>query len=79
MYNFQPSIKITFIILPFCDKFPQVWIYATGRTIAKIQLYRMGINSYYEIVEVDFEIYGQSENEWERYQKGKSYTVFVIQ
>jgi len=66
-------------VYAFSDKFPQAWIYATGSTTARTRLYRMGINKYYEIKEIDFEIYGQSENEWERYKKGKDYTAFVIQ
>lgn len=54
------------------------WIYATGSTAARTRLYRMGINKYYDIVEADFEIFGQTQSEWERYQKGKDYEAFVI-
>ncbi len=66
-------------VYAFCDKFPQAWVYATGSTEAQTRLYRMGINKYYEIVENDFEIFGQSFSEWERYEKGKEYQAFVIQ
>lgn len=63
----------------FCDRFPDSWIYATGSTTARTRLYRMGINKYYDIVEADFEIFGQAYSEWERYVKGKDYQAFVIQ
>ena len=66
-------------IYAFCDKFPQAWIYATGSTAARTRLYRMGINKFYDIAEPDFEIFGQTQSEWERYEKGKNYQAFVIQ
>ncbi|MEI9956029.1 MAG: hypothetical protein WDM90_06920 [Ferruginibacter sp.] len=66
-------------IYAFCDKFPDAWIYATGSTSARTRLYRMGINKYYDIVEIDFEIFGQLQSEWQRYEKGKDYEAFVIQ
>ena len=66
-------------IYAFCDKCPDAWIYATGSTAARTRLYRMGINKYYTVVENDFEIFGQTQSEWERYEKGKDYQAFVIQ
>ncbi|HEY5326838.1 MAG TPA: hypothetical protein VIJ27_07545 [Mucilaginibacter sp.] len=66
-------------IYAFCDRFPEAWIYATGSTATRTRLYRMGINKYFEIAEADFEIFGQTQNEWERYRKGKDYQAFVIQ
>jgi hypothetical protein len=66
-------------VYAFCDRFPQSWVYATGSTGARTRLYRMGINKFYDIVEVDFEIFGQTQSEWERYEKGKDYQAFVIQ
>ena len=63
----------------FCDKFPDSWIYATGSTAARTRLYRMGITKYFDIVEADFHIYGQTFNEWERFKKGKTYEAFVVQ
>ena len=66
-------------VYAFCDHFPKAWIYATGSTAARTRLYRMGINKYFDIVETDFEIFGQTQSEWERYSKGKDYQAFVIQ
>jgi hypothetical protein len=39
----------------------------------------MGINKYYEIVDEDFKIFGQTKSEWEQYEKGKDYEAFVVQ
>ena len=66
-------------VYAFCDKTPKVWIYATGGTAARTRLYRMGINKYYDIVESDFKIFGQTQSEWERFEKGKDYQAFVVQ
>lgn len=66
-------------VYAFCDKIPEAWIYATGSTAARTRLYRIGINKYYDIVESDFEIFGQTQSEWERFEKGKDYQAFVVQ
>lgn len=66
-------------VYAFCDKFPQAWIYATGSTEARTRLYKMGINKYFDIVQEDFEIFGLTQNEWERFVKGKNYQAFVVQ
>ena len=66
-------------IYSFCDKVPNALVYATGSTAARTRLYKMGINKYYDIVKEDFLIFGQTESEWETYEKGKNYEAFVVQ
>lgn len=66
-------------IYAFCDRTPEALIYATGSTAARTRLYRMGINKYYDIIREDFLIFGQTESEWEPYEKGKNYEAFVVQ
>ena len=66
-------------VYAFCDKHSEAWIYATGSTAARTRLYRMGINKYFDIVQEDFEIFGERENEWERFIKNKNYQAFVVQ
>lgn len=65
-------------IYAFADSYPESWIYATGSTTARTRLYRMGINKYFEIVAADFEIMGESRNEWEWYEFGKDYQAFAV-
>jgi hypothetical protein len=62
----------------FAGRYPDAWIYATGSTSARTRLYRMGINKYFDIVEADFEIMGEYENEWEWYEFGKDYQAFAV-
>jgi len=64
-------------IYAFADKYPDAWIYATGSTEARTRLYRMGINKYFDIVQADFDIMGEYQNEWEWYEKGKDYQAFA--
>ncbi len=66
-------------VYAFCDQFPEAWIYSTGSTAARTRLYRMGINKYFDIAAEDFEIFGLTKSEWERFIKGKDYQAFVIQ
>jgi hypothetical protein len=78
--NYSEKVLATVVaaVYAFCDKFPQAWIYATGSTATRTRLYKMGINKYFEIVEDDFEIFGLTQNEWERFIKGKNYQAFVV-
>jgi len=62
----------------FADRYPDTWVYATGSTSARTRLYRMGINKYFDIVSADFEIMGESQNEWEWYEFGKDYQAFAV-
>lgn len=66
-------------VYAFCDRFLNAWIYATGSTEARTRLYRMGINKYFDIVQEDFEVFGLTRNEWERFKKGADYRAFVVQ
>lgn len=44
----------------FCHEFPGACVYATGSSSARTRLYRMGINKYFDIVEADFLIFGET-------------------
>lgn len=65
-------------VYAFADQHPEAWIYATGSTKVRTRLYRMGINKYFDIVETDFDIMGEYQNEWEWYEKGKNYEAFAV-
>ena len=65
-------------VYAFAYKYPNAWVYATGSTGARTRLYQMGINKYFEIVEIDFDIMGEQQNEWEWYEKGKDYQAFAV-
>ncbi len=65
-------------VYAFADKYPDVWVYATGSTASRTRLYRMGINKYFSIVSEDFDIMGEHQNEWEWYEYGRDYQAFAV-
>jgi hypothetical protein len=65
-------------IYAFTGQYPDAWVYATGSTISRTRLYRIGINKYFEIVDSDFDIMGEQQSEWEWYEKGKDYQAFAV-
>lgn len=62
----------------FSDKYPNVWIYATGSTKVRTRLYRMGITKFLNEVKKDFEIYGELENDWDKFKIGIEYEGFLV-
>ena len=62
----------------FTDKYPNVWVYATGSTKARTRLYRMGITKFLGEVKKDFEIYGELENDWDKFKIGTEYDGFLV-
>ena len=70
-----------FLLTSVLQKFsinPSVWVYATGSTEARVRLYRMGINKYYDKVSEDFEIYGLIEDEWLAFNQELDFEAFVV-
>lgn len=65
-------------VYAFTGQYSDVWVYATGSTVTRTRLYRMGINRYFDIVEEDFDIMGEEQSEWEWYEKGKDYQAFAV-
>ena len=65
-------------VYAFAGQYPDSWVYATGSTNTRTRLYRMGINKYLDIVNEDFDIMGEIQNEWEWYEKGKDYQAFAV-
>lgn len=65
-------------VYAFANKYLDAWIYATGSTESRTRLYRMGLNKYFDVVQVDFDIMGEHLNEWEWYEKGKDYQAFAV-
>jgi hypothetical protein len=66
-------------VYAFCDKHPEASIFASGSTPARTRLYRIGIAKYFDDIKDEFEIYGQLEDRWELFEKGKEYLAFLAQ
>lgn len=65
-------------VYAFLDKYPDVWIYATGSNHIRTRLYRMGITNNLEEISKDFEIYGLEIGEWQEFKRGAEYEAFLL-
>jgi hypothetical protein len=62
----------------FTDNYPEATVVATGSTLARTRLYRMGITTNLEAIEQDFNIFGLSNVIWEPFRKGIKYDAFLV-
>jgi hypothetical protein len=65
-------------VYAFTDRYPNVWIYATGSTKSRTRLYRMGITKFLSEVDEDFEVLGELNDEWETFRKDVEYEGFLV-
>ena len=65
-------------VYAFTDKYPDVWIYATGSTKSRTRLYRMGVTKFFSEVDDDFEVLGEREENWESFRKNVEYEGFLV-
>ena len=65
-------------VYAFTDKYPDVWIYATGSTKARTRLYRMGISKFLNEIIEDFEILGELNEDWETFKVDVEYEGFLV-
>ena len=65
-------------VYAFTDKYPDVWVFATGNTKARTRLYRMGITKYILEIKKDFQIFGLRDDEWEKFEKEVEYEAFLV-
>lgn len=64
-------------VYAFTDKWPDAWVFATGSTKSRTRLYRMGLSKYIDEMQLDFEVYGLFNQEWELFVKGADYEAFL--
>lgn len=65
-------------VLAFTERNPDAYVYATGSTSARTRIYRMGISKYYEEIVDSFQLFGETENDLETFEKNKDYDGFVV-
>lgn len=66
-------------IMDFTIQYPDAIVYAEGSTPARTRRYQMGINKYWEEINVDFEVLGLTENEgFQPFIRCKNYKAFVV-
>lgn len=59
------------------DYYPDAFVYATGSTAARTRLYRMGITRFYNNMQEDFYLYGQTGDDFSVFEPGKEYDGFL--
>ena len=62
----------------FNEKHSNVWIFVKGSNHARTRLYRMGIAANLNEIIKDFEVYGLTEDDWEKFEKDKNYKAFLV-
>ena len=70
---------VSYAVLAFLEMYPNAFVYATGSTIQRTRLYRMGISKFYLEIEKHLIIYGQIENEFIIFELEKNYQGFLVQ
>jgi hypothetical protein len=62
----------------FTDHYPNAFIYATGSTLARTRLYRIGITNNLLLIEKDFHVMGLKGNEVLLFEKNGTYDGFLV-
>lgn len=62
----------------FTDQYPDALVMATGSTLARTRLYRMGITNNLLLIEKDFFVFGFKEGKWVKFEKNGPYDAFLV-
>jgi hypothetical protein len=65
-------------VYAFTSKYPDIWVFATGSTIVRTRLYRMGLTNNLAEISVDFDVYGLKNDIWEIFITGEDYEAFMV-
>lgn len=62
----------------FFNEFPNSIVYSKGSSLSRTRLYQINIAKFITEIEAEFEIYGELENNIERFRKGVNYIGFYV-
>ena len=65
-------------VYAFTSKYPDIWVFATGSTLVRTRLYRMGLTNNLAEISVDFNVYGLKNDVWEEFLIGEDYEAFMV-
>lgn len=65
-------------LFTFTDRYPNAAVIASGSTLARTRLYRMGITNNLLLIENDFHVYGWKDNEFVKFEKNGPYEAFLV-
>lgn len=70
---------VALTIYEFFKEHPLATVYLKGSTQSRTRLYQISISKFIEQISNEFDVYGELENEFERFKKNVSYKGFLIQ
>lgn len=62
----------------FCDHYGNHFIYAEGRTPVRTRLYQIGISRLWEEINMNFQVLGFINGDWEDFQHNVNYEAFLV-
>jgi hypothetical protein len=65
-------------VYAFTAKHPEAGIYATGSTVVRTRLYRMGLTNNLVEISKEFDLFGLRDKEWEQFIVGEEYEAFFV-
>jgi hypothetical protein len=66
-------------VYAFTEKYPHAWVFATGSSLVRTRLYRMGITNNLAEISNDFAIFSfDIEENWVEFLVGEDYEAFLI-
>jgi len=65
-------------VYAFTGKYTEAWIYATGSTVVRTRLYRMGLTNNLTEILKDFYVFGLKDENWESFIVSEDYEAFLV-
>jgi len=65
-------------LFTFTNRYPDAAIIASGSTLARTRLYRMGITNNLLLIEKDFHVFGYRGSEFVKFEKNVHYEGFLV-
>ena len=65
-------------VYDFTGKHRDTMVFATGSTVVRTRLYRIGITNNLAQIKADFEVWGHTPDNWEPFVKDVAYEAFLV-
>ncbi len=62
----------------FMNEYPNALVFATGSSLARTRLYRIGMSNALDNINKDFVVRGYFEDEWEIFEPNRNYSIFLV-
>ena len=66
-------------VYAFTHHYPNAKVFATGSTLARTRLYRIGISTNLTEISKDFTVLGLKDNGWHKFKSGEEYDAFMVE